>query len=163
MPKELSIDPLVMRKRGEITFAPVPVHAYGRSLAEERERRGDRVLIDVLRHMLIVREFETMLGEFKSRGAYGGIEYAYRGPAHLSVGQEGAAVGAALALRPEDHIFGSHRSHGEFIAKGLSAIEHLDKAALQRIMAEHQGGRVLKAVERHIRPSDDRSLAEAFL
>src|SRR5260221_3789826 len=163
MPKELIVDPQVMRKRGEITFAPVPVHAYARSLAQERERRGDRVLIEVLRHMLIVREFETMLGEFKSRGTYGGIEYAYRGPAHLSLGQEGAAVGAALALRPEDHIFGSHRSHGEFIAKGLSAIERLDQAALRRVMEGHQDGRLLKAVEHHVRPADERSLAESFL
>src|SRR5258708_14583362 len=107
MPKELIIDPLVMRKRGEITFAPVPVDAYSRSVTEERKRRGDSALVNVFRHMLIVREFETMLGEFKARGAYAGIEFAYKGPAHLSVGQEGAAVGAALALKPEDHIFGS--------------------------------------------------------
>ena len=71
MPKELSIDPRVMRKRGEITFAPVPVHAYARSLADERARRGDRVLVEVLRHMLIVREFETMLGAERFIAEYG--------------------------------------------------------------------------------------------
>ena len=27
----------------------------------------------------------------------------------------------AFSLAPEDHIFGSHRSHGEILAKGLSA------------------------------------------
>ncbi len=163
MPKELSIDPKAVRKRGEITFTPVPVHAYARTLTAERQRHGDKALLDVLRHMLIVREFETMLGELKSRGVYAGVEFAYKGPAHLSVGQEGAAVGAALALRPEDHIFGSHRSHGEFIAKGLSAIGRLDRPSLLRIMEEHQGGHVLKAVEQHVRPSNDQSLAEAFL
>ena len=67
-----------------------------------------------------------------------GIAYTYKGPAHLSIGQEGAAVGAALALKPEDHIFGSHRSHGEFIAKGLSAIAKLDAADAARIMEAHQ-------------------------
>ena len=44
---------------------------------------------------------------------------------HLSIGQEAAAVGAAFALKPEDKILGSHRSHGEMIAKGLSAIKNL--------------------------------------
>ncbi len=163
MPKQLMVDPQAMRRRGEIAFAPIPVHAYARSLAEERQRYGDAQLVNVLRHMLIVREFETMLGEFKARGAYSGIAFSYKGPAHLSVGQEGAAVGAALALRPEDHVFGSHRSHGEFIAKGLAAIDRLDKAETLRIMEDHQGGRVLATVERHIKPRDDRALAESFL
>jgi 2-oxoisovalerate dehydrogenase E1 component len=31
-------------------------------------------------------------------------------------------VGQAFHLTPDDHIFGSHRSHGEILAKGLSAI-----------------------------------------
>ena len=113
----------------QIVFAPIPVHAYDTPIAEERARYGDAKLVGMLRHMLIVREFETMLGDFKARGAYSGIEFAYKGPAHLSVGHEGAAVGAALALAPEDHIFGSHRSHGEFIAKGLAAIDRLDEPA----------------------------------
>ncbi len=100
--------------------------------------------------MMLVREFETMLGSFKAKGAYHGISYSYKGPAHLSIGQEGAAVGAALALEPGDHIFGSHRSHGEFIAKGLSAIAKLSPADLSRIMETHQDGRLLRAVEGHI-------------
>jgi 2-oxoisovalerate dehydrogenase E1 component len=163
MPKDLVVDPIVTRAPKEIAFTPIPIHAYSRSFDGERKRHGDASLLDVLRHMLLVREFETMLGEFKARGAYAGIEFSYKGPAHLSIGQEGAAVGAALALRPEDHIFGSHRSHGEFIAKGLSAIAKLDPAELLRIMKEHQNGRLLSAVERHTKPRDERALAENFL
>ena len=123
MPKELIVDPAITRRREQVVINPIPVHAYDTPIAEERARLGDRRLVDMLRHMLIIREFETMLGDFKARGAYSGIEFVYKGPAHLSVGHEGAAVGAAQALSPRDHIFGSHRSHGEFIAKGLSAIE----------------------------------------
>ncbi len=163
MPKEIVVDPEVTRRRTQITFPPIPVHAYAEPFAGERRRYGDDRLRGVLRHMLVVREFETMLGEFKARGAYAGISFAYKGPAHLSVGQEAAAVGAALALEPEDHIFGSHRSHGEFLAKGLAAIDRLDPAALGAIMESHQGGAVLRSVERHIRPNDDRARAEAFL
>ena len=39
-----------------------------------------------------------MLGSFKAKGNYEGISYTYEGPAHLSIGQEGAAVGVGLAL-----------------------------------------------------------------
>lgn len=163
MPKELVVDPALTRRREDIVFAPIPVHAYATPFAEERARHGDAALVRLLRHMLIVREFETMLGDFKARGAYSDIEFAYKGPAHLSIGQEGAAVGAAMALAPEDHIFGSHRSHGEFIAKGLSAIDRLDERRLMNIMEMEQDGRVLAAVHRFIRPTSEKALAESFL
>src|SRR2546430_10787801 len=73
-------------------------------MAEERKLRGDRALVNVLRHMLIVREFETMLGEFKSRGAYAGIDFAYKGPAHLSVGQEGRSEEHTSELQSQSNL-----------------------------------------------------------
>ncbi len=136
MPRDLLIDPEVTRKPGRLAFPEIPVHAYRTPLAEERRRRGDAALVRVFRDMLIVREFETMLGAFKGQGAYQDIAFAYKGPAHLSVGQEGAAVGAALALASDDHVFGSHRSHGEFIAKGLAAIARLERGDAD----PHHGG-----------------------
>ena len=46
-------------------------------------------------------------------------------PAHLSMGQEAAAVGQALTLDKDDLIFGSHRSHGEiFQGRHGSAHRH---------------------------------------
>src|ERR1700742_5388607 len=112
MPKTIHVDPASFAQSGKLAFPEIPIRAYARPFADERAAGGDETLREVLRHMMIVREFESMLGAFKAKGAYEGVEYAYRGPAHLSIGQEGAAVGQALALRPEDHIFGSHRSHG---------------------------------------------------
>lgn len=41
-------------------------------------------------------------------------------PCHLYSGQEGVAVGVCSALSREDYIFGNHRSHGHFLAKGGS-------------------------------------------
>ena len=38
----------------------------------------------------------------------------------------------AFALTPDDHIFGSHRSHGEILAKGFSAIRQLSEDATAR-------------------------------
>lgn len=163
MPKEISVDPGMTRVPGHLSFPDIPVHQYATPFATERARRGDATMRNILRHMLIVREFETMLGSFKGQGSYAGIEYVYKGPAHLSIGQEGAAVGGALALQPGDHIFGSHRSHGEFIAKGLSAITKLSPDALRAIMEAEQGGALLKTVETHIPADHAVGLAENFL
>src|SRR4029077_21241351 len=93
------------------------------------------------------RAFENMLNEVKLKTSYQGIEYNHRGPAHLSIGQEASAVGQAYLLGVADHIFGSHRSHGEILAKGLSAIEKLDDEALMGIMKEYNEGRSLRALE----------------
>lgn len=163
MPKILPVDPEAMRRPGNLHFPDIPLHAYSRTLKEERATRGDKALIEVLRHMMIVREFETMLGSFKAKGSYQSITYNYKGPAHLSVGQEAAAVGAALALSPGDYIFGSHRSHGEFIAKGLSAIAALEPSKLQSIMETHGGGKLMRTVEQHLPSQTAKGLAENYL
>lgn len=41
-----------------------------------------------------------------------------RCPCHLCSGQEAVAAGVCATLEPEDFIFGNHRSHGHYIAKG---------------------------------------------
>ena len=42
------------------------------------------------------------------------------GPCHLCIGQEAIASGVCAALRREDSIWGGHRSHGHYLAKGGS-------------------------------------------
>ncbi len=39
-------------------------------------------------------------------------------PCHLYIGQEAIATGVCSALRKEDYVFSTHRSHGHYIAKG---------------------------------------------
>jgi len=39
-------------------------------------------------------------------------------PTHLYIGQEAIAAGVCVALRQDDYIFGTHRSHGHYLAKG---------------------------------------------
>jgi pyruvate dehydrogenase E1 component alpha subunit len=39
-------------------------------------------------------------------------------PVHLSIGQEAVAAGVCDALRPDDLVFATYRSHGFYIAKG---------------------------------------------
>ncbi|MBI2433134.1 MAG: dehydrogenase, partial [Candidatus Hydrogenedentes bacterium] len=82
-------------------------------------------------------------------GAYEGIEYNHAGPAHLSIGQEGAAVGECFHLGVDDHIFGSHRSHGEILAKGLRAVQDLAGKPLFQIMESYFDGVILKVVQAH--------------
>ncbi len=39
-------------------------------------------------------------------------------PTHLYIGEEAIAAGVCAALRKDDYIFGTHRSHGHYLAKG---------------------------------------------
>lgn len=39
-------------------------------------------------------------------------------PIHLVIGQEATSVGACAALRPTDLLYSSHRTHGNYLAKG---------------------------------------------
>lgn len=41
-------------------------------------------------------------------------------PCHLCSGEEAIAAGVCAALKPKDQLFGTHRSHGHFLAKGGS-------------------------------------------
>lgn len=44
------------------------------------------------------------------------------GPAHSSIGQEGAAVGSIIGLRASDQVNGSHRGHHQFLSKAISYV-----------------------------------------
>ena len=114
--------------------------------------------------MRTIREFETMLNEIKVKSEYNGVKYNNPGPAHLSIGQEASAVGQAYCLDINDFTFGSHRSHGEILAKGLSSINKLDETELYDIMKEFLGGNILRVVEgKQTKQGDVRELAKDFL
>jgi pyruvate dehydrogenase E1 component alpha subunit len=74
---------------------------------------SDRQL-EAYRRMQRIRQFEEALIAERMKG-------------HLSIGQEAAVVGACLALRDDDFMTGTHRSHGHPIGKG---------AELRPLMAE---------------------------
>lgn len=147
MPKSQFVDPKEVRKSGFVEFEPIPVNQYKKTIDEEKANYSTEDFIRIYKHMAIIREFETMLYLIKTTSEYNGVEYNNPGPAHLSMGQEASAVGQAYHLNIKDHIFGSHRSHGEILAKGLSAIEKLDEQELYDIMANFDGGKILKVVE----------------
>ena len=155
MTKQIAILPEEMRRKTVLELGELPVNSY--SLTLEQELAGNPDITPtacwfIYRDMVLIREFETMLDQIKKMGQYRGIEYTHAGPAHLSIGQEAAAVGECFYLSVEDHIFGSHRSHGEIIAKGLRALRELDERTLDGIMRDYFGGRTLRVIEEHARP-----------
>ncbi len=163
MPKSQTVDPKKVRKSEKITFKPIPVNAYDKSVKDELKRYKPEDLLRIQHDMLVVRNFENMLNDIKLLGAYNGIEYNHKGPAHLSIGQEATAVGQAYHLEVDDHIYGSHRSHGEILAKGLSAIHKLDDKTLMDIMKNYFDGRTLKIVEKDAVGTSVKDLATDFL
>lgn len=162
MPKIQFINPSEVRKASELTFQPIPVNQYQKTVKQERANFSDQELKRIYHDMVVIREFETMLNLIKTTGEYSGIAYDHPGPAHLSIGQESAAVGMAFTLTVDDFIFGSHRSHGEILAKGLSAIAKLNDAELSQIMDTFFDGTVLRVVKKNFNGSV-KDLARRFL
>lgn len=162
MPKSQNIDPKIVRKPEYIEFGKIPVNQYNKTIEQEKKVYSTEDLIGIYTDMVIIREFETMLNLIKTTNEYKGISYNHPGPAHLSIGQEAAAVGMAYNLGADDYIFGSHRSHGEILAKGLSAIRKMDEDTLYSIMRNYFGGNSLKVVEKGF-SGDIKLLAKRFL
>ena len=144
MPKSIFIDPNEVRRpaQHEIKFPEIPVMQYKKTVKDELQEGNftKEDLLHIYSDMFTIREFETMLNLVKTTGGYNGVPYNNPGPAHLSAGQEAAAVGMAYCLDTDDFIFGSHRSHGEILAKGLRSIEILPEAELKKVMDEFWGG-----------------------
>ena len=165
MPKSIYVDPAATRAPGKITFADIPVNVYNRTIADERKsgKFTDDDLVRIWRDITILREFESMLNQIKTQGGYNGVEVTYPGPAHLSLGQEAAAVGQAYLLGPNDFNFGSHRSHSEILAKSLSCIQKLSDEELMHIMENFLGGKTLRAVEKMGPVKDTKELAIRFI
>jgi pyruvate dehydrogenase E1 component alpha subunit len=73
-----------------------------------------------LRTMLLIRKFEERAGEMYAKAKVGGF-------LHLAIGEEAAIVGTARAMRDEDYLIATYRSHGHTLARGTEP---------QRVMAE---------------------------
>ncbi len=72
---------------------------------------SDILHTDMLQRMWLIRCFEERVIDLCHRKQLGGL-------VHVGIGQEGVAVGIAAALREGDYLYGTHRSHGHFLARG---------------------------------------------
>ena len=86
------------------------------AVPEDWDALGAVPLLRMLHHLHLVRAFEETVLKLNSEGLV-------HGPAHSSIGQEGAAVGAVSVLRASDLISGSHRGHHQFLAKCLTYLD----------------------------------------
>jgi pyruvate dehydrogenase E1 component alpha subunit len=63
--------------------------------------------------MLLIRRFEERAGEMYAKAKVGGF-------LHLAIGEEATIVGTARALRDEDYLVSTYRSHGHALARGTA-------------------------------------------
>ena len=75
-----------------------------------------KLLLDLYRGMLELREFELKVQELY-RGA------KLPGFVHLYVGEEAVATGVSAHLKKDDLVFSTHRGHGHALAKGVTGRE----------------------------------------
>jgi len=61
--------------------------------------------------MLTIRLFEEQAAELVEAGDV-------KCPCHLYIGQEAVATGVCATLTKDDYVWGGHRSHGHYLAKG---------------------------------------------
>jgi pyruvate dehydrogenase E1 component alpha subunit len=66
-----------------------------------------------LETMVLIRRFEERAGEMYAKARVGGF-------LHLAIGEEATIVGAARALRDDDYLISTYRSHGHALARGTT-------------------------------------------
>jgi TPP-dependent pyruvate/acetoin dehydrogenase alpha subunit len=75
---------------------------------------GKETMLEMYRRMVRIRQFELAAIDLFKRGQV-------KGAVHPYIGQEASGVGVCMALRDDDLIAGTHRSHGHNIAKNASS------------------------------------------
>ncbi|HUJ08674.1 MAG TPA: dehydrogenase E1 component subunit alpha/beta [Verrucomicrobiae bacterium] len=139
-----------------IDCGKIPAFQYLGNLQQELAAQtitADEALA-LFEDMLIIREFEEMIVKLRS-GAYQPLpKYNYRGPTHVSIGQEGCAAGACSMLTIDDKITSTHRGHGESLAKGTVSIRAMSVSELrQRVpnsVAQNRKELIEAALEEHL-------------
>jgi 2-oxoisovalerate dehydrogenase E1 component len=140
----------------EIDCGKIPAYRHNTSLKSELKAGTitHEEAVAILEDMLVIRELEEMIVKLRS-GAYDAIrDFNYRGPTHVSVGQEGTAAGACCALGLADNITSTHRGHGESLAKGTVAIRQMTDEQLRKRVPNCRSSKhedlVQAALEEHV-------------
>lgn len=151
-------------KKRTIKLDSIKAYQYDKNISDELKAKNvtKDELIEMYESMLVIREFEEMILKCRT-GAYEIIsDYDYRGPTHLSIGQEATAAGACSVLSISDMITSTHRGHGDSIAKGFHAIKRMnDEELIERCpeFSNLKGEQLREAVmEDHVY----RTIAELF-
>jgi pyruvate dehydrogenase E1 component alpha subunit len=73
----------------------------------------DGTLLDWLRMMQLIREFEVRCAQAYQQAKIGGF-------CHVYIGQEASAVGTLACTRPDEPVITAYRDHGHALARGMS-------------------------------------------
>jgi len=87
---------------------------------------SNEILLSMYKTMYKIRTYEETLGSIYYEGKSPAFDISagpIPGELHLSSGQEAAAVGICMHLKPEDAVVGTHRAHHFAIAKGVDLKE----------------------------------------
>jgi len=147
-----------------IELGRIPAYTYRGGAAAEKEAGTltREAALDLLEDMLMVRELEEMIVKLRS-GAYEPIPtFNYRGPTHVSIGQEGTSVGACAALKLDDNITSTHRGHGDSLAKGTQAIRRMTVEQLRSRVPEAKARTRAEWLEAALEDHVYRTIAELF-
>ncbi len=151
-------------KKQTVKLKNIPAYQYDVELKDafKAKKISKAEALELYESMKVIREFEEMILKCRT-GAYEVIsDYEYRGPTHLSIGQEATASGACSMLGITDLITSTHRGHGDSIAKGFHAIRKMNETQLKERCPEFsnlKGEELLEAVmEDHVY----RTIAELF-
>jgi len=83
---------------------------------KEQSSLASDIPTDILRKMYVtmvkIRKFEERVAELVTSPK------EIITPCHLYIGEEAGATGVCSALKRDDYVFSTHRSHGHYIAKG---------------------------------------------
>jgi 2-oxoisovalerate dehydrogenase E1 component len=148
----------------EINCGKIPAHRYTGDLKSELKNKTitPEEAVAILEDMLVIRELEEMIVKLRS-GAYEPIrDYNYRGPTHVSVGQEGTAAGACCALQLPDNITSTHRGHGESLAKGTVAIRQMSVEQLRKRVPNCKSDKREDLIEAALEEHVYRTICELF-
>jgi pyruvate dehydrogenase E1 component alpha subunit len=76
-----------------------------------RELPGAEEAREWLQAMMLIRRFEERAQEMYAKNKVGGF-------LHLAIGEEATIVGAVRAMRDDDYLISTYRSHGHALARG---------------------------------------------
>ena len=147
-----------------INCGKIPAYAYKQDL--KAEIAGGNLTaqqaVDLFEDMLTIREFEEMIVKLRT-GAYPSCAgYDYRGPTHVSIGQEATAVGCCAGMRYDDNITSTHRGHGDSLAKGCAAIRGMSVAELRARLPWESSEKRKELIEAGLEDHVYRAIAELF-
>lgn len=140
MPKEINVFPEFEPGYIEIG-GKIPKFQYKKTLKEELKEGNitKEESIDLLKCMLIIRNFEEMIYELRvNKGKYGDIRYLYIGATHLSIGQEAVPTGGISVIGKDDYITSTHRGHGDALAKGYFGLRDMSQEELVRFIENNK-------------------------